>query len=92
MQSLKSVLRYIENITGCEICIVKYIPDPHMAIPFAKDFFSSGKYCRILMLIGIYRNEKPIPETNQRTNGPVNAHLISWPSKAQNIQSLENTW
>ena len=26
----------------------------------------------------------------QRTNGPVNAHLISWPSKAQNIQNLEN--
>ena len=26
---------------------------------------------------------------NQRTNGPVNAHLISWPSKAQNIQILE---
>ena len=25
---------------------------------------------------------------NQRTNGPVNAHLISWPSKAQNIQNL----
>ena len=22
---------------------------------------------------------------NQRTNGPLNAHLISWPSKAQNI-------
>ena len=30
--------------------------------------------------------------TNQRTNGPVNAHLISWPSKAQNIQNLENIW
>ena len=27
---------------------------------------------------------------NQRTNGPVNAHLISWPSKAHNIQNLEN--
>ena len=27
--------------------------------------------------------------TNQRTNGPVNAHLISWPSKAKNIQNLE---
>ena len=27
---------------------------------------------------------------NQRTIGPVNAHLISWPSKAQNIQNLEN--
>ena len=26
---------------------------------------------------------------NQRTNGPVNAHLISWPSKAQNIKNLE---
>ena len=29
---------------------------------------------------------------NQRTNGPENAHLISWPSKAQNIQNLENIW
>ena len=29
---------------------------------------------------------------NQRTNGPVNAHLVSWPSKAQNIQNLENIW
>ena len=28
----------------------------------------------------------------QRTNGPVNAHLIYWPSKAQNIQNLENKW
>ena len=26
---------------------------------------------------------------DQRTNGPVNAHLISWPSKAQNIQNQE---
>ena len=26
---------------------------------------------------------------NQRINGPVKAHLISWPSKAQN---LENIW
>ena len=29
---------------------------------------------------------------NQRTSGPVNAHLISWPSKAQSIQNLENIW
>ena len=27
---------------------------------------------------------------DQRTNGPVNAHLISWPCKSQNIQNLEN--
>ena len=29
---------------------------------------------------------------NQRTNGPVNAHLISWSSKARNKQNLENIW
>ena len=29
---------------------------------------------------------------NQRTNSPVNAHLISWPSKAQNIHNPENIW
>ena len=29
---------------------------------------------------------------NQMTNGPVNAHLISWPSKAQNIQNMENIY
>ena len=34
----------------------------------------------------------PINQRNQRTIGPVNAHLISWPSKAQNIQNLENIW
>ena len=28
-----------------------------------------------------------VEKSNQRTNGPVNAHLISWPSKAQNIQT-----
>ena len=30
--------------------------------------------------------------TNQRSHGPVNTHLLSWPSKAQNIQNLENIW
>ena len=34
----------------------------------------------------------PAHKCYQRTNGPVNAHLISWPSKAQNIQNLENIW
>ena len=29
---------------------------------------------------------------DQRTNGPVNAHLISWPSKAQKIQNPKNIW
>ena len=34
----------------------------------------------------------PIYILNKRTNGPVSAHLISWPSKAQNIQNLEHIW
>ena len=36
--------------------------------------------------------QEVIRTINQRTNGPVNAHLISWPSKAQNIQNLKNIW
>ena len=41
------------------------------------------------VLVTCKNEEDPI---NQRTNGPVNAHLISSPSKAQNIQNLENIW
>ena len=37
-------------------------------------------------------NSKHRTNLNQRTNGPVHAHLISWPSKAQNIHNLENIW
>ena len=40
---------------------------------------------------GNVKNAKSI-NLNQRTNGPVNAHLISWHSKAQNKQNLENIW
>ena len=28
---------------------------------------------------------------NQRTNGPVNAHLISWPSKSETYKTWEHT-
>ena len=37
-------------------------------------------------------HNEEVRNNNQRTNGPVNAHLISWPSKAQNKQNLENIW
>ena len=37
-----------------------------------------------------YHVQKVLEIKNQRTSGPVNAHLISWPSKAQNIQNLES--
>ena len=46
--------------------------------------------CQGLNYMGVLK--VPDLDTNQRTNGPVNAHLISWPSKAQNIQNLENIW
>ena len=42
-------------------------------------------------IISCYLNllKSSIKMLNQRTNGPVNAHLIFWPSKAQNIENLE---
>ena len=43
----------------------------------------------MVVLVPCKTEEDPI---NQRTSGPVNAHLLSWPSKAQNIQNLENIW
>ena len=49
----------------------------------------------ILCLVPTVRGEIPgicVTYAKQKTNGPVNAHLISWPSKAQNIQNLENKW
>ena len=46
-------------------------------------------YARHTISASVY---SPMGYFNQRTNGPVNAHLISWPSSAQNIQNLENTW
>ena len=39
-----------------------------------------------------FKKNQIIATENQRTNGPVNAHLISWPTKAQNIQNRENIW
>ena len=47
-------------------------------------------------IYSIYRNQSNLSykkySKNQRTNGPVNAHLISWPSKAQKIQNLDYIW
>ena len=42
--------------------------------------------------MNLNNNPRIRSDKNQGTNGPVNAHLISWPSKAQNIQNLENIW
>ena len=39
-----------------------------------------------------YENDPFKDNREPKTNGPVNAHMISWPSKAQNIQNLENIW
>ena len=46
-------------------------------------------YETFLMLNSAEHVINPAHKCYQRTNGPVNAHLISWPRKAQNIQNLE---
>ena len=59
-------------------CMILHCKNAEMAI-FYFIFFKSCSFYTL-------------KEINQRTNGPVNAHLISWPSKAHNIQNLENIW
>ena len=46
-----------------------FIPDPHIVIPFANDFFLS-KYCRTDILNGTYISAKPTPE---KDNGIIGA-------------------
>ena len=43
---------------------------------------------------GFYLTRLKLTKTcyNQRANGSLNTHLISWTGKAQNIQNLENIW
>ena len=49
-------------------------------------------FSSLLFLLEKNNKTSELALNDQRTNGPVNAHLISWPSKAQNIQNLENIW
>ena len=45
--------------------------------------------CRRIIIVKKYNEIRSVTvmqkKLNQRTNGPVNAYLISWPSKAENI-------
>ena len=50
------------------------------------------KIYHLSTMLGVENDVESHCNVNQRTNGPVNAHLISWPSKAQSIQNLENIW
>ena len=47
---------------------------------------------RIVMVDQDLNEMNALKDLNQRTIGPVNAHLISLPSKAQNINNQENIW
>ena len=47
---------------------------------------------RALQVFNKNNNNNNYKKKTQRINGPVYAHLIYWPSKAQNIQNLENIW
>ena len=70
------------------LCSVKYVT-PWKNEQAMKENLSSGFQTRLELF---YVESRGITKKNQRTNGPVNAHLVSWPSKAQNIQNLENKW
>ena len=73
----ESVSSRADNGRGLILRAMTKVPCYNLFIKYSKTLFF-----RIIL----------IKNTNQRTNGPVNAHLISWPSKAQNIQNLENIW
>ena len=66
---------------------IKSIADAYQPTGFSRRVYSNWLNSPVLK--PCMHNEK-----DQRTNGPVNAHLIhlSWPSEAQNIQNLENIW
>ena len=56
---------------------------------------ANRKFCRLILkhCVQCHCKQYHWPNIqNQRTNGPVNAHLISLLSKAQKIQNLENIW
>ena len=80
--SLMPVIVILTGLQGLIVCVYKKNLD------FCCRVFNQLR--RVLRGTKLYSCKviKKSPE-NQRTNGPVNAHLISWPSKAQNIQNLE---
>ena len=72
------------------LMILKYLFSNSMVD--CKDDFELLNESLSLLPLSWFQSSLVIDLQNQRTNGPVNAHLISWPSKAQNIQNLENIW
>ena len=55
--------------------------------PVKLEYDKENKFC-----LSFHNLAQLNEDYNQRTSGPVNAHMLSWPSKAQNIQNLENIW
>ena len=76
--------------------IKHYAPNRCLCIKVANSIDHWVEDCRDVTKAGgggtCTKNGSYCEKENQRTNGPINAHLISWPSKAQNIQNLENIW
>ena len=87
------------SIRGMEGQSVHKLPGAYVALLYILQ--TQNKSCLVFVLSCLGRKDKNyVPplffekagDNNQRTNGPVNTHLISWPCKAQNIQNLENIW
>ena len=54
------------------------------------EIFSELLVMSVKLQFSVLRASLIFQKKKQRTSGPVNAHMISWPSKAQNLQNLEN--
>ena len=84
-----SIVVFLEKFSFTSSFFVKNAKKTFLKINgFGVKYFIKSKYRRIQTGLAIL---------NQRTNGPVNVHLISWPSKAQTYQTWkisgkEMTW
>ena len=85
-----SIPTHIHNLRGGgdKMDVLKFLTDMWF---WTKNSIETGDYNPREVIL---RGKHTLDMYNQRTktNGPVNAHLISWPSKAQTIQNLENIW
>ena len=84
----------IEKQSDCFSILFLYFSLTHAStiLEFMFVCFIFSTAARLIKLPPVTALSFPLVLINQRTNGPVNAHLISWPSKAQNIQNLKNIW
>ena len=87
--SIRVCVGYTQGSTRCKLLVARMMFIKHNAPTdvCAMCNWSQGGDCRghnyKIAVSCLQRMEVIVKMINQRTNGPVNAHLIYWPSKAQ---------